>query len=168
MSIWSIGAIILFGILLVMAETFLVAGSLVAGIAGGILLICGIILAFTYLGTAIGSLVLIASILITFILMFISAKIMARKDFGLQTALDGKVNEIDALMVQIGDEGEAFGDLRLNGRARINGELFDVESVKSYIDSGTIIKVVAIEGSKIMVEATSFRSEQLSVKQTDM
>lgn len=159
MDIWSIGAIILFGIFLVIADIFVLSGTLVAGVAGGILLVSGIFLSFTYLGAAVGTSVLIASILATFAIMFAANKYMARNDFGLQDTINSKVNEVDNLLIQPGDIGEAFGDLRLNGRARINGELFDVESTKSYIESGSDIKVVAIEGSKILVEALKREQE---------
>lgn len=162
MGIVSICAIIVFGLLLIMLETFLFAGSLIAGITGGIFLIIGLILAFSNLGAAVGSIILMLTILATFLMMFTASKLMASKDFGLQTTINSKVNEVDSLLVAIGDTGEAFGDLRLNGRARINEEIFDVESTGVYIESGTEIRVVDVQGSKIMVEAVeAAKSEKI-------
>lgn len=48
-------------------------------------------------------------------------------------------------------EGVAETDLRLSGKARIDGELIDVVSQHEYIDRGTAVRVVELEGMRVVV-----------------
>jgi membrane-bound serine protease (ClpP class) len=47
--------------------------------------------------------------------------------------------------------GEALSDLRPSGTARINGQRVDVVTEGGFIEQGAKIKVIAVEGSRIVV-----------------
>jgi membrane-bound serine protease (ClpP class) len=51
-----------------------------------------------------------------------------------------------------GDQGVARSILRPSGTAEFKGELFDVISTGEFVEMGTTIRVVAVEGSRIIVE----------------
>lgn len=53
----------------------------------------------------------------------------------------------------LGKEGEAITDLRPAGKARIDGALVDVVSQHAYIVRGTAVRVVEVEGVRVVVAA---------------
>jgi len=55
--------------------------------------------------------------------------------------------------VHVGDEGAAASILRPSGRAVLGGEPYDVITRGSFVEPGTPLRVVAVEGSRIVVEA---------------
>lgn len=51
----------------------------------------------------------------------------------------------------VGQQGVAETDLRMSGKARIGGKLVDVVSESEYLDRGTPIRVLAVEGIRVVV-----------------
>ena len=51
----------------------------------------------------------------------------------------------------LGHSGVAATDLRLAGKATIDGQLVDVVSFAEYIDAGTPVRVIEVEGVRIVV-----------------
>ncbi len=51
----------------------------------------------------------------------------------------------------VGQSGRAVGVLNLGGKAKIRGKIYDVVSIKSYIENGAHIKVVQIKDNTIFV-----------------
>ena len=51
----------------------------------------------------------------------------------------------------VGKSGKAVTNLSLAGKAKINGRIYDVISMNSYIDKGSNIKVVEIKDNNIVV-----------------
>jgi len=152
MDIYYIAVIVFLGILLIMVELFLLVGSVKFGVLGALVMVCGIVLAYTYLGVQMGSLILFTSLLTTLLLVAIAFRLMKSKKVGLQEVVTGKVNEVDGNLIAIGSTGVAFGDLKLVGKAQFANEVFEVESTGDYIDDGSNIVVVKVLGSKILVE----------------
>ena len=52
----------------------------------------------------------------------------------------------------VGAEGVARSILRPSGRAEFGGELHDVITMGQFVDPGTRVRVVAVEGARIVVE----------------
>ena len=52
----------------------------------------------------------------------------------------------------VGQKGVAMTDLRMAGKAKIDGKIHDVLSVSEYIERGDPIRVVGVEGVAIVVE----------------
>lgn len=59
----------------------------------------------------------------------------------------------------LGATGVAITDLRLSGKARLGNELVDVVSQHEYLDKGTRIRVVEVEGARIVVVRQPVESE---------
>ncbi len=52
-----------------------------------------------------------------------------------------------------GKEGIAITTLRPSGKAEVNGKKLNVITRGEYVDSNTKIKIISVEGNKIVVEA---------------
>lgn len=146
--------LLILGIVLIVAEFF---------VAGGILGLFGI-------GAVIGSLFLAGydiiqmtiSISIALIIAVIAAVILFKwiglerglfKHFILRESItteQGYVSSVNRLEL-IGLEGEAVTTLRPSGTAVFDHERLDVVSEGSFIEKGTQIKVVKVEGARIVV-----------------
>ena len=53
---------------------------------------------------------------------------------------------------KIGEEGVVISPLRTAGKVEIRGEIYDAVSSGSFVDKGEKVKVIGIEGSKMIVE----------------
>jgi len=134
---------------LVLVEIFLVPGVGIPGIAGALLMITSLFLAydisarfghFTLAGTAVASVLLI-------ILAFRST---TWEKLSLKSGIDSKVERpIDGL--SIGDIGEAISRLNPMGKAMFNDHFFEVNSKGDYIEAHASVEIVNIEGNNITV-----------------
>lgn len=72
----------------------------------------------------------------------------------LATTLAGARHDtpMDDLEIQTGHTGTALTFLRPSGKAKIDGEVYDVVSQAEFIEKGTPVRVVKIKGAKITVE----------------
>ena len=61
--------------------------------------------------------------------------------------------------VEVGATGVVERDLRPVGKARIGGALFDVVSQGDYLEVGDAVRVIAVEGSRVVVASDSGRGE---------
>lgn len=140
------------GLTLIIIELFVLMGTFKVGFLG--LIVLGVALFFTYTtyGVAIGNMTLGLTSVMTVVLTLSGFRYMQNNDVGLTDAIEGRVNEIDQLFVAVGDLGKAFGDLRLAGRAEINGKIQDVESEQDYIDDDSAVVVTRVTDHKIYVK----------------
>jgi membrane-bound serine protease (ClpP class) len=172
---WEI-LLIVVGLLLVAAEVFLLPGFGLPGIAGVICLLVGMVGTFVSddLTTTSGQDELwtgMATVLLSIFAAGIAIWFISRSlhtlpivnQFILSTELKSSENErrggglLEAMgaaqrALQEGDMGVAETDLRPSGRARINGRLVDVQSVGTYIQKGTPVKVLSVGRYVIEVE----------------
>ena len=149
------GAILLFGagVLLIALEIFVLPGFGVAGI-GGILAIFGsIILASPSVSQ--GVLMLLASLIVSLVIIFISLKNRKTRKVWNKLALshteegyshdEGKFYKFD------GKKGKAITILRPAGTADIDGHRVDVVTRGEFIEAGKPVEVVIVEGARIVV-----------------
>ncbi len=142
------------GAVLLLLETVL--PGMIAGILGGLCLIAGVILAFTDLGASAGTYIFaitVAGVIIGFsIWASVFPKTRAGRAFISDRTIGGVVTGDLALMAQT---GSAFTALRPSGTALINGQRVDVISEGAMIEKGTPLKVVAVEGMRVVVRAAA-------------
>jgi membrane-bound serine protease (ClpP class) len=60
-----------------------------------------------------------------------------------------------------GKEGIAITTLRPSGKAEVNGKKLNVITRGEYVDSNTKIKIISVEGNKIVVEAVNVTDRAL-------
>jgi membrane-bound serine protease (ClpP class) len=170
---WLEVVLFLFGTALVLVEIFLIPGFGFTGITGGLLIVASLVMASqrvviprtTYdmkelisaltalVGAGVGS---------------VALAILLRRQFHLIPAFSGLVlmppdpepspvladesqTESRGRQWLLGREGTTVTPLRPAGKARFEGESFDVVAEGSYIPPGRNIRVVEIIGSRVMV-----------------
>ncbi len=73
------------------------------------------------------------------------------KIFTLETEIESKVNVVEKDTIAVGSIGITLSRLAPGGTAIFGTEYYEVQSLKDFIDENTKIKVIKIEGSKILV-----------------
>lgn len=140
------------GILLMCIEIF-VPGGVLGGL-GVAALVGAIILAFIAFPNY-AALIAILIILGLGLALVLWVKFFPKSGLGRQMTLerdgkDFKATE-DSMPALIGLEGDATSDLRPGGFALLGGKRIDVVSEGEHIKSGTRIKVVNVEGNRVVV-----------------
>lgn len=155
---WIPAVLLCVGLVFIIVEVF-VPGFGFFGIAGTISIVAGIIVRIVQGLNLVQSLTLILMVLgffaIAVMYMIFSAKYGALSRSGLfetRSSLDSDYNKADKeLRKLVGKSGKTVSVLDLAGKAKINGKIYDVVSINSYIEEGKHIKVVKIVDNNIMV-----------------
>ncbi|MBO4306894.1 MAG: NfeD family protein [Bacteroidales bacterium] len=151
MSLPIIIIVILAGLALVALEIVALPGA-ISGICGGILIITGVWQCYAQYGYVAGNITLLSSIVVGVIMLVWLMRSGTWKRFSLKEESDGKTNEIDNNAVTVGCRGKCISRLAPAGKALIGNEIMEVHSAGEYIDEGTEIEVIEIEGYKITVK----------------
>jgi len=152
MSWTLIIVLLLAGLLLLLLEMLVVPGATIFGVLGFLLLGTSIWQAYAAHGTPEGHYFLIATILVTVLLLSLALKSKTWKRAMLDTEVKSKVNVIEEGKVKPGDEGKTISRLAPVGKAVINDEYYEVHSLGEYIEPQTPIVVIRVEFSKIIVK----------------
>lgn len=152
LSIGILSGLLLLGLVLLLVEFFLIPGTTVVGILGGLIMASAVVLAFYSQDTKTGMLFLIAAFLASVITVYAGLKVYSSNKLSVNSAIDSK-SYIQDDNVEVGSEGIALSDLRPNGKARINKMKYEVYSVGEYIESGTAIEVDSVYDHKIYVKS---------------
>ena len=142
--------LILAGILLLLAEIFLIPGIGIAGFLGLAALCGSSYFAFTALSPLAGAIVTVTDVLLLSVLLFYALRAKTWKRLELDTVID---NKSDEEKVGIGDKGKAVTRLGPMGTARFDGKAYEVTALEGMIDAGSDIEIVHIENNKIYVKA---------------
>ena len=163
--------VFVFGIILLGFELFVLPGFGIAGIAGILLISVALLLSLQDFvipdprfpwekALLINNLLkvlsaVIGSFLLTlFVLRFIFPKLSKSVDgpYLASTLANARVTLTESPALQIGRTGIALTLLRPSGKAKIDGEVYDVVSQGEYLPKGTSIKVLQIKGTRIVVQ----------------
>jgi len=160
LSGWLDILLVILGIALILIELFIIPGFGLAGIAGALALLAGIVLTLTGhpLYPLIGELnrvsgIMLSSLFISSIMLFISLKIFPKTKFWNKLILEYqlKKSEIEEELV-ISDSGVAISDLRPSGKAKFGNNIYDVETLGDYIKKGEKVKIISKHGNIRKVE----------------
>ena len=162
---WTELVIFFLGIILLLLEIFVIPGFGVAGISGIALILVGIFLSLVKhpLSTPNTQLVqafytLSFSIIITFVMLIFSWKFLPQTGLWKRIILsfaETKKEGFQAAASQksyLGKTGRSLTSLRPIGRATIEEKNLDVITEGEFIDKDKAIKVIKIEGNKIIVK----------------
>jgi membrane-bound serine protease (ClpP class) len=152
--------IILFaiGLLLLLVEIFFIPGFGLAGIGGVAAILASIFLTFGNIVQATYSILIALGISVIgfFLLVKYIPTTRAWRKFILFTKQEkelGYTVGTKDLKRLTGKEGIAITTLRRSGKAEVNGKKLNVITRGEYVDSNTKIKIISVEGNKIVVEA---------------
>ena len=145
-------SLILFGLILIIAEVIVIPGTTIVGILGFICLIVGIGFSFSYFGSETGWVTVGVSAGTAGVILYYSFKADVWSRFSSKSKIDSRVNEGELDSLKVGDEGVTISSLRPVGKAELNGKLYEVKSFGDYLDNGIKIKIIKINSSQIIVE----------------
>jgi membrane-bound serine protease (ClpP class) len=143
-------ALVMAGAVLLFLETIL--PGLIAGILGVCLLIAGVALGYVNFGAEGGTWVLIAVGLLllgggaAYLKLFPETSVARR--FISRGAIGSGCDERGELL---GHDGRAQTTLRPSGKALIDGRSVDVVAEGAFIERGQAVRVVAVEGNRVVV-----------------
>ncbi len=162
---WEI-ALFFLGVMLILAEVFVIPGFGVAGISGAILvifslgasLIGNIGFAFPDGGEVTRAIVTLAVTLVIFVaLMFSLGGYLPRSKHVNQLILAPELStatgytSAESVEDLIGQRGTALTALRPAGTAEVGGEPVDVVTQGTFIPAGEAIEVISVRGSRVVV-----------------
>jgi membrane-bound serine protease (ClpP class) len=143
------------GLLLLAAEIFLVPGTTIVGLAGAGSILASIYLSFgdQFLQVA-GLAVVVAGVGLGLAFWLLPTSALTRR-FALSANLAGTTAlPADANPVRLlGRYGVAISDLRPSGLADLDGDRMDVVTEGEFIERGTRLEVVGVEGRRVVVRA---------------
>ncbi len=149
-QLFIVVGLIVLGYLLLAVEVFVIPGFGVAGIGAFLFLGAGSFLAVRYFGARTGGLMVMAVILVTTFLMVW----LPRTPLGRWMVLRRSLQEARsaAPVLAVGDRGMTESVLRPAGVARFGTLRESVVSNGEYIDAGRPIRVLLVEGGRVVVE----------------
>lgn len=155
---WELPALIclIVGIILLIVEMF-TPGLGASGALGIAALIAAVILRADTLANALITLAIVLVIIgiaaFVFFRSFSKGK-LSRSRIILQDSIHGESNELhqSSMQAYIGKVGTAVTTLRPAGKANFDGTKLDVVTGGEYIEQGSRVKVVDVEGLRIVVE----------------
>ena len=151
---WAILTIILVGLVLVFLEIFLIPGTTLFGIVGGIALVVGVILIYSNYGNRWGNIATAATVVAVIIAVLAGFKVIQSNRLAMKAEIKGRVNELEKHLYNVGDKGTAVSELRPNGKGMFSGNKVDVYSNGEYIQRESEIEIIRITNDKIFVKPT--------------
>ena len=158
MSVTLIIILIVVGLALMVVEVVVLPGITVAGIAGALLIGCGVFLTFKWFGGTAGTFSLIGTgiLFIIFLIYVVRAKTWDR--LSLHSEIDSRVNVVDTNDIKTGDKGMTVSRLAPIGKILIHGKIMEGKSEFGLIDENREIEVVHVNESTIIVQESKSSS----------
>ena len=153
MSILSILALLLLGVIIILIELFLVPGTTIVGFIGFALCLLSLYFGFRDLGMMYGTVLLVGSLVFLGSALYWSIRKQTWKKFALNKSVNGRLKK-RTLNVSEGDEGIATSALRPSGEALFGDEIVEVHSQGGFIGVNSKINIILVEGNKIYVKPT--------------
>jgi membrane-bound ClpP family serine protease len=152
MLVTLIVILIVVGLALMIVEVVVLPGITVAGVAGVVLIGCGVFLTFKWFGGTAGTFAVIGAgiLFIIFLVYVLRAKTWDR--LSLHSEIDGKVNVVDTNDIKTGDRGMTVSRLAPIGKILIHDKIMEGKSEFGLIDENREIEVVHVNESTIIVQ----------------
>jgi len=138
------------GILLLLAEIFLIPGVGIAGILGIVSLVGSSYYSFIRLGRIPGLIVTVIDVVLVIALIAYCLRAKTWSKAELKESIDKK--SVPVIKAKAGDTGKTTTRLAPMGTARIGDKSVEVTSVEGMLDPETDIEVVRVENNKIYVK----------------
>jgi len=148
----TVGALLVVGIVLILLETVL--PGMVAGVVGLLCLAAGVVLAYAQFGAPVGNRVLLGVGFGLVILALLWFRFFPRSRLGQMLVTRRTIGSLGVEQPELVNQtGKAVTPLRPSGTALINGRRVDVVTEGPWVQTGTEVKVVAVEGLRVVVRS---------------
>lgn len=153
---WFYVGLFILGVILLLIEIFLIPGFGLTGISGIVLIFVSIFFTLGGGERALYSIGVVAVILLVLfvILLILFPRLPIWKKLGLKERLETEKGYTSYTKIDevVGKEGIVLTTLRPAGTIEIDGKRYDAISLGEFIEKGAKIKVIKVEGGKIIVE----------------
>lgn len=161
---WTELIIFFLGVLLLLLEILVIPGFGITGILGIILIFLGIFLSLIRHPSAapktqiIQAFYTLSSVIITFVTILLTWKFLPKTGLRRRVILDfsetkkGGFEPATSQAYYLGKTGKTLSALRPSGKAIIESNILDVITRGEFIDKDKKIKVIKVEGNKIIVK----------------
>ncbi|MGM0498673.1 MAG: NfeD family protein [Bacillota bacterium] len=154
----GVGIVILFivGIILILAEIFIIPGFGIAGISGITAVLSSLFFIFPNSTIAIN--VFLAVVVFTLIIGVFMVRNFGSSRFWKKISLNNSSENYFSSTSKkdyLDQEGETLSKLRPAGTIKLNGERVDAVSEGSFISKGQKVKVISVSGSRVVVRKIS-------------
>lgn len=149
-----VGGLIIIGFVLILIEIFLVPGFNIFGVFGFIMVVLGIIFAYSRLSLATANFIMVISLIIALVLVRFVVKSKTWRRIVLndkQEKAQGFHASTENLAKLIGKRGIAYTPLRPAGIALIEDQKIDVMTEGGFIEKNQEIEVILVEGNRVVV-----------------
>lgn len=148
-------ALIIFGLLFLIAELILLPGVTLAAVLSLICQGSAIYIAFQDYGTGAGLIVVFVIVVLSLITTVISLRSKTWQRFALKQKIESSsmVSPVED-NVRIGDKGVTVSRLSPMGKVEINGKTYEAKSGGDYVDAKSEIEVVGFENFNVIVKLT--------------
>lgn len=145
--------IILLGLLLMVAEVFLIPGTGLAGIGAFAACGYGVYRAFVLYGNTGGFITLAAVLVLSVIFLAVGLRSKTWKRFTLQENIDGTSGTPPQQTgeVRLGDTGHTLSRLSPAGKVMIRGKVYEAHTLDCYIDPQQEIEVTGFDNFSLVV-----------------
>ncbi|MDH3199833.1 MAG: hypothetical protein OEM15_02965 [Myxococcales bacterium] len=143
-------AVLVLGLLLLLAEVAIVPGFGVAGVLGMLALAAGAIAAWTELGPFWGTVTGGVSIVAAGVMLYVIPKSRAGRRMVLEHSQAEAVSQEDRSDL-LGRRGTTVTPLRPIGRVRFGHDEVDVMTEGEYVESNREVEVMTVEGPRVVV-----------------
>jgi len=151
-------ALMAVGIAAILVEVFVPAGGLV-GLAGAASIVASVAFGFARVGPVAGSVLLLVALGGVPPLLFVALKLFPRSAVGRWLVLSQAQRADEGYAVRspeeaarlLGKQAVTVTPLRPVGTAEIDGRRYSVVTEGEYVDGGRSVRVVRVEGSRILV-----------------
>lgn len=150
MTVIAIVAVLVLGLLLLLAEVAIVPGFGVAGVLGMLALAAGSIAAWTELGPFWGTVTGAIAIVMSGVMLYVLPRSKAGRRMVLEHSQAKAVSQQDRSAL-VGRRGITVTPLRPIGRVRFGHDEVDVMTEGEYIESDQEVEVMTVEGPRVVV-----------------
>jgi|LSQX01.2.fsa_nt_gb membrane-bound serine protease (ClpP class) len=167
---WLDLLLVIAGVILLILEIFFIPGFGITGISGIICLVLGIWLSLTrvpiptytwdYVRLRDSGMILISVAFFFFLFVAITWRFLPRSSFARKLILTDAQNASEGFVVQdakesriaVGLRGQALTMLRPAGRARFGNTTYDVMTEGEFLEKGTAVEIILVEGNRYLVQ----------------
>ena len=145
--------IILLGLVLIFLEMFVIPGTALFGILGGIAIIAGAALMYSNYGSRYGNITAAITGVSVFVAVAAGFKVIQSNRLAMKAEIKSKVNTLEQHHYSLGQKGKTVSELRPNGKAIFaDSNKVDVYSEGEYIERESEVEIVKITHNKIFVK----------------
>lgn len=156
------------GLLMICLEIFLPGG--ITGLLGAVSLAGAVIIGFSAFGSVMGMYILVAIIFLLAACVVLWIKYFPKTIIGKSMTLstDGKKfkSSGDQFRELVGKEAETLTELRPAGKVQIGDSKYDVLSEGKLVDRGKRVRVIKVEGNRIVVRQIKEEGEKTSIAES--